>query len=72
MELRYKNVSVKMTMFIFTIKFEFLATTIIVNYETQSIPFSWSIESNIYLTPFLAYRTFCSYDFFPIKLFTKF
>jgi hypothetical protein len=41
-----KNVNVKMTMFIFTVKLGFLVMAIIVGYDAQSTPFLWSIESN--------------------------
>jgi hypothetical protein len=42
-----KNVNVKMTMFVFVIKLWFPVMAIIVDYEAQSTPFSWSIEPNI-------------------------
>jgi hypothetical protein len=41
-----KNVNVKMTMFVFTVKLGFPVMAIIVGYEAQSIPFPWSIKSN--------------------------
>jgi hypothetical protein len=50
MELRQKglkNVNLKMTMFIFIVKFGFSVMAIIVGYEAQSTPFPWSIEPNI-------------------------
>jgi hypothetical protein len=39
-----KCVSVKMMMFVFTIKLGFLMMTIIVGYEVQSTPFPGSIK----------------------------
>jgi hypothetical protein len=41
-----KNVNVKMTMFIFIVKFGFLVMTIVAGYKAQSIPSPWSIEPN--------------------------
>jgi hypothetical protein len=41
-----KSVNVKMTMFVFTIKFGFPVMAIIVAYEAQSTPFPWGIELN--------------------------
>jgi len=42
-----KSVNVKMKMFVFIVKLEFLGMAIIVGYEVQSTPFPWSIEPNI-------------------------
>jgi hypothetical protein len=41
-----KSVNVKMTMFVFIVELGFLVMAIIVGYEAQSTPFSWSIEPN--------------------------
>jgi hypothetical protein len=41
-----KNVSVKMMMFVFIIKLGISVMAIIIRYEAQSTPFSWSIEPN--------------------------
>jgi hypothetical protein len=41
-----KNVSVKMTIFVFTIEFGFLVMAIIIGYKAQSTSFPWSIEPN--------------------------
>jgi hypothetical protein len=41
-----KNVSVKMTMFVFIVKLRFPVMAIIINYEAQSTPFPWNIKSN--------------------------
>jgi hypothetical protein len=42
-----KSVNVKMRMFVFIVKLEFLGIAIIVGYEAQSTLFSQSIEPNI-------------------------
>jgi hypothetical protein len=41
-----KNVSVKMTMFVFIIKLVFLVMAIIVGYDAQPTPFPWNIKLN--------------------------
>jgi hypothetical protein len=41
-----KNDNVKMTMFVFIVKLEFLVMAIIIGYEAPSTPFPWSIEPN--------------------------
>ncbi len=41
-----KNVNVKMTMFVFTVKLGFMMMAIIVGYEAQSTPFPWNIKLN--------------------------
>jgi hypothetical protein len=41
-----KSVNVKMTMFVFIVKFGFPVMAIIISYEAPSTPFPWSIESN--------------------------
>jgi hypothetical protein len=42
----FKIVNVKMMMPVFIIELEFLMMAIVVGYEAQSTPFSWSIELN--------------------------
>jgi hypothetical protein len=41
-----KSVNLKMKMFVFIIKLEFLVMAIIIRCKAQSTPFPWSIESN--------------------------
>jgi hypothetical protein len=41
----FKNVNVKMTIFVFIVELEFPVMAIIVGY-TSSTPFPWSIEPN--------------------------
>jgi hypothetical protein len=41
-----KNVNVKMTIFVFIVKFGFPVMAIIVGYEAQSTRFPWSIKPN--------------------------
>jgi hypothetical protein len=71
MELHYKNVSVKMMMFIFTIKFEFLALGIIVHYEAQST-FFHGASNQIFILHHSSHIGLFVIVIFPIKLFTKF
>jgi hypothetical protein len=42
----FKNVNVKMMMFIFIVKLGFPMMAIILDYEAQSTPFPWNIEPN--------------------------
>jgi hypothetical protein len=48
-----KNVNVKMTMFVITVKLGFLLMAIIVGYETQSTFFPWNIKPSTQLAPFV-------------------
>jgi hypothetical protein len=50
-----KSVNVKMMMSVSIVKRGFPVMAIIVGYEGQSTPFSWSTEPNTLLTAFIAF-----------------
>jgi hypothetical protein len=62
-----KSANVKTTMFIFIVELGFPVMAIIVGYEAQSTPFSWSIEPNTWLTPFVTFWISCSCDLSPLS-----
>jgi hypothetical protein len=50
-----KNVNAKMMMSVSIVERGFPVMAIIVGYEGQSTPFSWSTEPNTSLAPFIAF-----------------
>jgi hypothetical protein len=46
---------VKMTMFVFIVKFGFSVMAIIVGYEAQWTPFPWNVEPSTWLAPFITF-----------------
>ncbi len=56
-----------MMMPVFIIELEFPMMAIIVGYEAQSTPFSWSIDLNTQFALFVAFWIFCNCDLSPLN-----